>query len=174
MICSTLASLKKFQYFRRPVYNPVEYLWHSFYCEKSKPLSIFIKRLHHRCSLGFHMRLCFLKTLQTFYYFTLLGDSRNYMPPILIPSSAKRIPTHILVIAILNGRKNFISRVFVCDIIRPSKKLPVQSSNLSTRIRRESCSILRMSMLTTFNINDVNGVVLVSLLLTVNIFQTLF
>ena len=38
--------------------------------------------------------------------------------------------------------------------------------------RCESCSILRMSMLTIFNINDVNGVVLVSLLLTVNIFQT--
>ena len=46
-------------------------------------------------------------------------------------------------------------------------------SNLSTRIRYESCSILRMSMLTIFNINDVNGVVLVSLLLTVNVFQTL-
>ena len=105
MICSTLASLKKFQYFRRPVYNPVEYLWHSFYCEKSRPLSIFIKSLHHRCSLGFHIRLCFSKTLQTFYYFTLLGDSRNYMPPILIPSSAKRIPTHILVITILMEEK---------------------------------------------------------------------
>ena len=49
------------------------------------------------------------------------------MPPILVPSSAKRIATQILVIAKLHGRKDFISRVFVCDIIRPSKELPVQS-----------------------------------------------
>ena len=45
-------------------------------------------------------------------------------------------------------------RVFVCDIIRPNKKLPVQSSNLSTGIRCESCLILIMSMLTIFNIKD--------------------
>ena len=56
-----------------------------------------------------------------------LGDSRNYMPPILVPSSAKCIATQILVIAKLNGRKDFILRVFVCDIIRPSKELPIQS-----------------------------------------------
>ena len=55
-----------------------------------------------------------------------LGDSRNYMPPIPVPSSAKRIATQILVIAKLNGRKDFILRVFVCDIICPSKELPVQ------------------------------------------------
>ena len=106
--------------------------------------------------------------------YSLLEDSRNYMPPILVPSSAKRIATQILVIAKLNGRKDFILRVFVCDITRPSKKLPIQSSNLSTRIRCDSCSILRISVLRIFNINDVNGVVLVSLWLTVNIFQTLF
>ena len=47
-------------------------------------------------------------------------------------------------------------------------------SNLNTRIRCESSSILRTPMLTIFNINDVNSVVLVSLLLTVNMFQTLF
>ena len=45
------------------------------------------------------------------------------MPPILVPSSAKRIATQILVIAKLHGRKDFISRVYV----RPSKELPVQS-----------------------------------------------
>ena len=33
----------KFQYFERPVYNPVEHLWRSFYCKNSKPLSIFTK-----------------------------------------------------------------------------------------------------------------------------------
>ena len=49
------------------------------------------------------------------------------MPPILSPFSAKRIATQVLVIAKLNGRKDFILRVFVCDIIRPSNELPVQS-----------------------------------------------
>ena len=53
MTRSTLASLWKFQYFRRPVYNPVEHLWWGFYCQNSKQLSIFTKKLHHRCSLRF-------------------------------------------------------------------------------------------------------------------------
>ena len=56
-----------------------------------------------------------------------LGDSRNYMTPILVPSSAKRIATQILVIAKLNERTDFILRVFVSNIILPSKELPVQS-----------------------------------------------
>ena len=60
-------------------------------------------------------------------YIIIPGDSRNYMPPILVPSSAKRIATQILVTSKLNQRKDFILRVFVCDIIRPSKELPVQS-----------------------------------------------
>ena len=58
--------------------------------------------------------------------FLILGDSRNYMPPTLVISSAKRIATQFLV-AKLNGRIYFILRVFVCDITRPSKELPVQS-----------------------------------------------
>ena len=49
------------------------------------------------------------------------------MPPILVPFSAKRIATLILVIAKLNGKKDFMLRIFVCDIIRPSKELPVQN-----------------------------------------------
>ena len=57
----------------------------------------------------------------------LLGDSRNYMPFILLPFSAKLIATQILAIAKLKGRKDFILRVFVCDINRPRKELPVQS-----------------------------------------------
>ena len=57
----------------------------------------------------------------------LLGDSRNYMSPILVPSSAKHIATQILVIAKLNGRKDFALRVFVCDIILSIKELTVQS-----------------------------------------------
>ena len=49
------------------------------------------------------------------------------MSPILVPSSAERIATQILVIAKLNGRKNFILRIYVCDIIHRRKELPVQS-----------------------------------------------
>ena len=49
------------------------------------------------------------------------------MPPILVPSSAKCTATQILAIAKLNGRKDFIWRDFICDIIRLSKELPVQS-----------------------------------------------
>ena len=48
------------------------------------------------------------------------------MPPILVPSVAKRIATQILVMAKLKGRKDFILRGFICDIIRPSRELPVQ------------------------------------------------
>ena len=32
------------------------------------------------------------------------GDSQNYMPPILVPFSAKRIATQILIITRLNER----------------------------------------------------------------------
>ena len=95
----------------------------------------------------------------------ILGDGRNYMPPILVPSPAKCIATQILVIAKLNGKKRFLSFVRARNYL-------FKVSNLSTRIMCESCSILGMPMLTIFNINDVHGVVLVSLLLTVNIFQT--
>ena len=49
------------------------------------------------------------------------------MLPILVPSSAERIAIQILVTAKLNERKDFILRVFICDIIRPSKELLVQS-----------------------------------------------
>ena len=44
-------------------------------------------------------------------YIKILGDSQNYMPPILVPCSAKHI--------------DFILRVFVYDIIR-NKELLVQ------------------------------------------------
>ena len=49
------------------------------------------------------------------------------MPPILVSFSARRIVTQILVIAKFNGRKDFILRDFVCDIVCFSKELPVQS-----------------------------------------------
>ena len=49
------------------------------------------------------------------------------MGPILVPSSAKRIATQISVIAKLHGRKDFILRSLLCDIIRLSKESSVQS-----------------------------------------------
>ena len=58
--------------------------------------------------------------LLNFMVLIILGDSLNYMP------SIQRIPTRILVIAKLSGRKYFILRGFY-DIIRPSKEIPVQS-----------------------------------------------
>ena len=57
----------------------------------------------------------------------ILGDSWNYMPPILVPFSVKHIATQILVIAKLNEREDFILRGFVCDVIRLYKELHVQS-----------------------------------------------
>ena len=57
----------------------------------------------------------------------LLENSWNYMPPIIVPFSAKRISTQVSVIAKLNGRKDFIVRGIACDIICPSKGLLVQN-----------------------------------------------
>ena len=53
MICCSLASPWKFQYFQRHICNSVKHPWWSFYCKNSKPLIVFTKKLHHRCSLGF-------------------------------------------------------------------------------------------------------------------------
>ena len=49
------------------------------------------------------------------------------MALILVPSSAKRMATQILVIAKLNRGKDLIFRGRVFDIILPSKQLRVQS-----------------------------------------------
>ena len=46
MTCSTLASLWKFQYFKRGIYDPVKHLWWCIYWENSKPLSIFTRKHH--------------------------------------------------------------------------------------------------------------------------------
>ena len=87
------------------------------------------KEEYHQTKQGF----LFFFFLYSFFFSvnfnctTILEDSQNYMPPILVPSSAKCIVTQILVIAKSNGRKNFILRGFICDIIRPSKELAVQS-----------------------------------------------
>ena len=55
------------------------------------------------------------------------------MPPILVLPSAKSITTQMLVIEKLNGRKDFVLRDFVCDVIHPSKELPVQSKLLKQK-----------------------------------------
>ena len=68
---------------------------------------------------------------------------------------------------------SFWEFLFVISFV-PARNYLFKVSDLSRRIRCESCSILRMPMLTIFNINDVIGVVLMSFLLTVNIYQTLF
>ena len=63
----------------------------------------------------------------------ILGDSRNYMPLILVPSSAKRIAIKILVIAKLNEKKIlFWESLFVISFI-PAKNYLLKVSNLSTR-----------------------------------------
>ena len=80
-------------------------------------------------NIGKRLRKPFKEThnIQNLHINYTLGDSWNYMPPILVPSSAKRISTRILVIAKSSGRKDSILRGFFYDIIRPSKELPVQS-----------------------------------------------
>ena len=55
------------------------------------------------------------------------------MPPILVPSFAKRISTQMLVIEKLNGRKYLILRGFACNIIRPRKDIPVQNKLLKPK-----------------------------------------
>ena len=52
-----------------------------------------------------------------------LEDNCNYMPPSLVPSSAKRMATQMLLTEKSNGAKDFILREFVDDIIRRSKEL---------------------------------------------------
>ena len=74
-----------------------------------------------------------------------LGDSWNYIPPILVPSSAKCIAIQISVIAKLNGRKDFNLRGFICDIVCLSKELPVQRKYLKHK-----------KVWKLFNINYVN------------------
>ena len=46
MICTTLSSLSKFQYFRGPIHNPVEHTSViELFCENTNPLNIFTKKL---------------------------------------------------------------------------------------------------------------------------------
>ena len=78
----------------------------------------------------------------------ILGDSWNYMPPILVPSSAKRFTIQILVIAKLNGRKYiFFERLCFVILSVPTRNYLFKVSNWNTRIRCENCSRLRMKTL---------------------------
>ena len=69
----------------------------------------------------------------------------------------------MLVIEKLNVRKGFILRGFVCDIIHSIKELPVQSKLLKRK--NQLWKLFRIK-------NEANGVVPVSLLLAVSMFQT--
>ena len=78
MICSNLASLWKFQYFRRPIYNPVEHLWWSFNCKNSTSLNILKCSIIDAC-FGSKYASAFWRLFKRFIslnYFTL-QDSRN-------------------------------------------------------------------------------------------------
>ena len=72
------------------------------------------------------------------------------MSPILVPSSAKRTATQMLVSVKLNGRQDFTQRVFVCGIIRPSNELPVQSQQL-----RHKNKVLKLFNIKNVNVNDI-------------------
>ena len=104
------------QYFR---------LWQGqfyFFC----PMLTFINlEIEHNFVIVIYCYKTHYVVLIIHYKIIIPGDSGNSMPPILVPSSAKRIATQILLIAKLNGRKDFILRAFVCDIIHCSKELPV-------------------------------------------------
>ena len=60
------------------------------------------------------------------HWYLILGDSWNCMPLILVPSSAKRIATQILVPKKLNERYDLVLTSCVFDTILFSKPLPVQ------------------------------------------------
>ena len=75
----------------------------------------------------------------------LQGDSWNYMPPILFPSSARRTAIQMLVTAKLNERKQFFYlEVLFMIAPAPARNYLFKVSNWSTRIRCENCSKLRM------------------------------
>ena len=77
-ICSTLASLWKFQYFWTPTYNSVEHLWWSFYYKNSKLLSISTKKLRRWCYKQTSAFLRLFKRFISLKYFTL-KDSWNLL-----------------------------------------------------------------------------------------------
>ena len=69
------------------------------------------------------------------------------MPPILVPSSAKRVITKILVIAKLYGRKYFFWKDLLVISSVLTRNYLFKVSNWNTRIRCENYSRLRMKTL---------------------------
>ena len=70
--------------------------------------------------------------------FLIQGYNWNYVPPILIPSSAKRIATQILVTVKLNGRCNLVFRGYVSIWPFPANNYLFKIRNWSTRTSTES------------------------------------
>ena len=98
---------------------PLGFRWITKWIETIK---LYNRSFYCCCSLCFYISMVSASSSKK----SLLRYSWNYVPPILVRSSAKHIATQILVIAKLNEREDFILRSFVCDIIRPYKELPVQ------------------------------------------------
>ena len=74
----------------------------------------------------------------------LLGDSWNYMPPILVPSSAKRMGIQVLVIAkLMKDKILFWEVLFLISSVPTGNNV----SNWHTRIRFENSSRLRLKTL---------------------------
>ena len=67
MICSTLASLWKFQHFRRPIYNSVKHLWWSFYCKNSTPVSVFTESSIADARLGSNYAYAFWGLFEDYF-----------------------------------------------------------------------------------------------------------
>ena len=70
--------------------------------------------------------------------FLIQGYNWNYVPPILIPSSTKRIATQILVTVKLNGRCNLVFRGYVSIWPFPANNYLFKIRNWSTRTSTES------------------------------------
>ena len=91
----------------------------------------------------------------------LPGDSWNYMPPILVPCSAKRITTQILVIAKLNGRKYFFWEILFVMPSVPTRNYLFKVSNWNTRIECENCSRWRRSSVFIVNCEHISKFLLI-------------
>ena len=76
----------------------------------------------------------------------ILGDSWNYVPSILVSSSAKHIATQILAIAKLWEEKIFWEAFFVKSSF-PTRNYLFKVSNWNTTLSCENCSRLKMKIL---------------------------
>ena len=93
------------------------------------------------------LQILFFSTKKKISCKVIVGDSWNYMPLILVPSSDKHVATQILVIAKWNGRKYFFWEALYVMSSVPTRNYLFKVSNWNTRIRCENCSRLRMKTL---------------------------